>query len=122
MMRPRWTGPASGNGFWRVTLPLLGHTLTLVSVLIVMHGLQVFTQVVVMPSQAGGPGNATYVLNLLVYNEAFTNLRFGFATATAFTLFIFVFVIHRCAVADSAAKLELLKRSGWRSREAISLR
>ena len=79
--------------FWRVTLPLLGHTLTLISVLIVMHGLQVFTQVVVMPSQAGGPGNATYVLNLLVYNEAFTNLRFGFATATAFTLFVFVFVI-----------------------------
>ena len=79
--------------FWRVTLPLLGHTLTLISVLIVMHGLQVFTQVVVMPSQAGGPGNATYVMNLLVYNEAFTNLRFGFATATAFTLFLFVFLI-----------------------------
>ena len=86
-------GASIWQRFWRVTLPLLGHTLTLISVLIVMHGLQVFTQVVVMPSQAGGPGNATYVLNLLVYNEAFTNLRFGFATATAFTLFLFVFVI-----------------------------
>jgi len=79
--------------FWRVTLPLLGHTLALVSVLIVMHGLQVFAQVVIMPSQPGGPGDATYVLNLLVYTEAFANLRFGFATATAFTLFVFVFII-----------------------------
>jgi len=79
--------------FWRITLPLLGHTLALVSVLIVMHGLQVFAQVVIMPSQPGGPGDATYVLNLLVYTEAFANLRFGFATATAFTLFVFVFIV-----------------------------
>ena len=86
-------GASIWQRFWRVTLALRGDTLTLVSVLIVMHGLQVFTQVVVMPSQAGGPGNATYVMNLLIYNEVFTNLRFGFATATAFTLFVFVFVI-----------------------------
>jgi multiple sugar transport system permease protein len=86
-----------GAGGWQcfrhITLPLLGHTLALVSVLIVMQGLQVFTQVQVMPPSPGGPGNATYVMNLLVYTEAFTNLRFGFATAAAFTLFILIFVI-----------------------------
>ncbi len=78
--------------FWHVTLPLLGHTLALVSVLIVMGGLQAFTQVIVL-GQEGGPGTATYVLNLLVYNEAFESMRFGFATAAAFTLFVFIFAI-----------------------------
>ncbi|HMN31204.1 MAG TPA: sugar ABC transporter permease [Caldilineaceae bacterium] len=86
-----------GAGAWprfrHITIPLLAHTLALICVLIAMHGLQVFTQVVVMPPQAGGPGRATYVMNLLVYNEAFMNLRFGFATATSFVLFLFILVI-----------------------------
>ncbi len=77
---------------WHITLPLLGHTLALVSVLIVMGGLQAFTQISVL-AQNGGPGTATYVLNLLVYREAFESMRFGFATAAAFTLFVFIFAI-----------------------------
>src|SRR5262249_1711621 len=81
------------QNFRYVTLPLLAHTLALVCVLIAMHGLQVFTQVVVMPASPGGPGHATYVLNLLVYNEAFTNFRFGFATAAAFVLFLLTFIV-----------------------------
>jgi ABC-type sugar transport system permease subunit len=86
-------GASPWQCFWRITLPLLGHTLALTSVLCAMHGLQVFTQVVVLPAQDGGPGTATYVLNLLVYEEAFKHIRFGLATANAFVLFVFVFVI-----------------------------
>jgi multiple sugar transport system permease protein len=79
--------------FRRITLPLLGHTLALICVLVAMHGLQVFTQVVIMPGNEGGPGTATYVLNLLVYNLAFVQLKFGVATAAAFVLFVVVFVV-----------------------------
>jgi len=85
-------GAGSWTCFWRVTLPLLGHTLALVSVLIVMSGLQAFTQVTVL-GQGGGPGTSTYTMNLLVYNEAFQNMRFGFATAAALVLFIFTFAV-----------------------------
>jgi ABC-type sugar transport system permease subunit len=85
-------GAGAWARLWHVTLPLLGHTLALVSVLIVMGGLQAFTQVAVL-AQAGGPGTSTYTVNLLVYQEAFESMRFGFATAAAFTLFLFIFVI-----------------------------
>jgi len=81
------------NRFWHITLPLLGHTLTLVSILIVFQGLQVFTQVMVLPPTPGGPGRSTYVMNLFIYDQAFSQLRFGFATAAAFVLFIVVFVL-----------------------------
>jgi multiple sugar transport system permease protein len=84
-------GAGPWQRFWRITLPLLGHTLALVSVLMLINGLQVYTQVEVLTG--GGPGTATYVLNLLVYDEAFSNLRFGFATAAAFSLFIIVIAI-----------------------------
>jgi multiple sugar transport system permease protein len=86
-------GASAWHRFRHISVPLLAHTLVLVCVLVAMHGLQVFTQVVIMPSEPGGPGRATYMMNLLVYSEAFTNLRFGFATAAAFVLFLFTLVI-----------------------------
>lgn len=86
-------GASAWHRFRHISVPLLAHTLVLVCVLVAMHGLQVFTQVVIMPSDPGGPGRATYMMNLLVYTEAFTNLRFGFATAVAFVLFLFTLVI-----------------------------
>jgi ABC-type sugar transport system permease subunit len=89
-------GAGSWHCFRHITIPLLGHTLALVCVLLAMHGLQVFTQVVVLsgrPGAPGGPGQATYVMNLLVYHEGFVNMRFGLATATALVLFVFVFIV-----------------------------
>ena len=67
--------------FWHVTLPLLGHTLVMVMVLYAISSLQVYTSVYVMTG--GGPGNATYVFNLLIVQEAFNNFRFGVAAAAA---------------------------------------
>jgi ABC-type sugar transport system permease subunit len=86
-------GATGAQRFRFITLPLLAHTLALICVLIAMHGLQVFTQVVVLPPGPGGPGRATYVLNLLVYDEAFGQLKFGFATAAALVLFLIVLTV-----------------------------
>jgi multiple sugar transport system permease protein len=68
--------------FWHLTLPLLGHTLVMVMVLYAISSLQVYTSVYVMTG--GGPGNATYVFNLLIVQQAFNNFRFGVAAAAAF--------------------------------------
>lgn len=77
--------------FWRMTLPLLGHTLTLVTTIMVIGSLQDFT----LPSvlTAGGPGVSTLMANMLIYSEAFANLRFGTATAMAvLQLFLILFI------------------------------
>jgi multiple sugar transport system permease protein len=79
-----------GAGPWHrfrfVTIPLLGNTLLLESVIIVMGTLQAFTNGEVL----GCAGDSCYWISRLVYAEAFTNMRFGFATAAAFVLFIFI--------------------------------
>ncbi len=79
-----------GAGAWHrfryVTIPLLGNTLLLESVIIVSGTLQAFTNGEVM----GCAGDSCFWISRLVYAEAFTNMRFGFATASAFVLFIFI--------------------------------
>ena len=77
--------------FWRITLPLLGHTVALITVLLTIGALQEFTLPFVLTQ--GGPGNATHLYNLLIFSEAFTHLRFGTATAAALFQFVFILVI-----------------------------
>jgi len=77
--------------FRYMTLPLLAHTLVLVMVLYAINSLQVYTSVYIMTS--GGPGTATYVLNLLIVQEAFNNFRFGAAAAAACIQLVVIFVI-----------------------------
>ncbi|HLZ10026.1 MAG TPA: sugar ABC transporter permease, partial [Chloroflexota bacterium] len=77
--------------FWFITIPLMAHTLVLVGVILAINSLQEYTSVVVLTQ--GGPGNATYVLNLLIVQEAFSNMRFGVAAAAAAIEFALVFVI-----------------------------
>lgn len=86
--------------FWRITLPLLGHTLVLVTVLLAIGSLQEFTLPYILTN--GGPGNATYLYNLHIYGEAFTDLRFGTATAAAILQFFFILII-------SALQLKFLR-------------
>jgi len=82
------------NGWQRfrfMTLPLIAHTLALVMVILAIGALQEFTGVFVLTN--GGPGNATYMLNLLIYQEAFQQIHFGIATAAALLEFVFIVLI-----------------------------
>ena len=82
-------GASTWHRFRFVTFPLLGNTLLLESVIMVMGTLQSFTNGEVI----GCAGNSCYWISRLVYAEAFTNMRFGFATASAFVLFIFILLL-----------------------------
>ena len=79
--------------FWRMTLPLLGHTLAMITVLLTIDGIQAFA----LPSvlTGGGPGTATFMGNMLIYQEAFNNLRFGTATAGAILQLLLILFVTR---------------------------
>ncbi len=81
-----WVDGAGPFGrFWHVTLPLLQPTLNLILILGVINGLQEFALPQVLTQ--GGPSNATYLLNIYIYNLAFTTLQFGQAAAAAIVEF-----------------------------------
>ena len=84
-------GVSGWQRFRFMTLPLLAHTLALIMVILAIGALQEFTGVFVLTN--GGPGNATYMYNLLIYQEAFQDIRFGTATAAALIQFVFIIFI-----------------------------
>ena len=77
--------------FRRVTLPLLRPALLFVLVTGVIGSFQVFDTAYVLTD--GGPGNATTVANLNIYNTAFQGFRIGEASAMSVILFLVILVI-----------------------------
>ena len=84
--------------FRRVTLPLMGPTLALLAFRDTAFSLQAtFVPALILTN--GGPDRATTFLPLLIYDNAFENLRYGYAAAMTVTMFLItaliVFVQYR---------------------------
>jgi multiple sugar transport system permease protein len=84
-----------GAGHWstfrRVTLPLLSPASLFLAVWLTINALQLFDEVYL--STQGGPLNATTVLVYYLYDQAFQNFNFGYASAIAYVLFLIILVI-----------------------------
>ncbi|GAB2871879.1 sugar ABC transporter permease [Streptomyces deserti] len=77
-------GASEWRMFWRITLPLLRPVLAVVLIMTVIGSFQVFDTVAV--TTAGGPANATNVLQYYIYGAAFGRFQFGYASAMSVAL------------------------------------
>lgn len=84
-------GSKAASTFWRITLPLLRPVLVLVLVVTVIGSFQVFDTVAV--TTAGGPVNATRVLQFYIYQRAFNEQDFGYGSALAVILFLILAIV-----------------------------
>jgi len=84
-------GASKMQQFCGVTLPLLRPTLLFVLVTGFIGSFQVFDTVYVLTG--GGPGNATEVMNSLIYKTAFVGFRIGDAAAMSVVLFAVILVV-----------------------------
>ena len=84
-----------GAGAWakfiKITLPLLSPTTFLCTVMCIINSFKVFDLVNVMTD--GGPGTSSNVLVYRIYQEAFRNYKFGYASAYAVIMFLMIFVV-----------------------------
>jgi ABC-type sugar transport system permease subunit len=81
--------------FWHVTWPQLAPITFFIIIMSVIGGLQGgFEMARAMTN--GGPGGSTTTLSYFVYNEGFVTGRLGYASAIAWTLFLFVFLATLC--------------------------
>jgi multiple sugar transport system permease protein len=84
-------GAGGWTRFWRITLPMIspivffGMTLTLIT------SFQTFDQVFVLTG--GGPGEATDILGLFVYNNAFQYFKMGYGASVAVITFVLILVV-----------------------------
>lgn len=84
-------GATKVQQFYRLTLPLLRPTFLFVLVTGVIGSFQVFDTVYVLTN--GGPGNATEVMNTLIYKTAFVGFRIGDAAAMSVVLFVVILAV-----------------------------
>lgn len=84
-----------GAGTWRlllhITLPMLSPSIFFNLTMGIIGSFQVFTNVFMMTS--GGPGNASLMLVLYIYRNAFVFFRMGYASLLAWILFAIVLVV-----------------------------
>ncbi len=84
-----------GAGAWarfrHVTLPMLGPTLLLVSILTIAGFFQLFAEPYVMTQ--GGPAQSTVSVLYLMYEMGFKWWNLGTASAVAFVLFLMMFAV-----------------------------
>lgn len=84
-----------GAGRWAmfryITLPLLSPTTFFILVTTLLSTFQVFDQVAIMTQ--GGPVGSTRVLNFYLYEQAFVNMRAGYAATISTVVFIILLSI-----------------------------
>lgn len=77
--------------FWNVTMPCLRPTTFFVTVMLTINSFKIFDLILVMTQ--GGPGNATLVLSQFIYQTAFVQNQFGYASAASIVLFFICIVV-----------------------------
>ncbi|QTQ14597.1 sugar ABC transporter permease [Treponema parvum] len=84
-------GCNSFRRFWHITIPSLKPITFYISVMCIINSFQVFTPIYIMTK--GGPGRATTVMVLQIYQDAFVNYEFGVASAEAMVLFACILIV-----------------------------
>ena len=87
----RMDGASGWQCFRRITIPMLTPITFFVSIMLTISCFKVFDLIYTMTE--GGPGRATNVLVMHIYQSAFTEYKFGYASAVAMVLFVMVLVI-----------------------------
>lgn len=74
-----------------VTIPMIRPTIWVTVVFAISNSFRVFDLIYVMT--AGGPAHNTEVMTIYMYNNTFTNIRFGFGSAVSVLILIFSLIV-----------------------------
>lgn len=84
----RIDGASNWRMFWSVTLPLITPSLFFIGVMSSIGAFQVFAEPFVMTN--GGPGDASRVYGMYIYQNAFRFFDMGYASAMSYVLFVVI--------------------------------
>jgi multiple sugar transport system permease protein len=84
-------GATPWQRFWSITWPMLAPTTFFVTTISLISSFQVFDQVWIMTQ--GGPAGATSVMVELIYKNAFSYYKMGYASAISWILFALIFAV-----------------------------
>jgi multiple sugar transport system permease protein len=98
-----------GAGKWRtyalITLPLIRPTVLYLAITSIIGGMQLFDVPAVLTDGMGAPQKAILTGAMYIYNQAFRNHNYGYASAVSVSLFVIIAVL-------SAISLRGIQRGG----------
>lgn len=77
--------------FFHITVPMIAPTTFFLLIMGIINSFKVFDQVQVLTQ--GGPGSSTAVLALYIYRQAFRFYNMGYASASAWVMFLIIFAV-----------------------------
>jgi len=83
-------GASRSRQFFKITLPLLTPVIFFNAVILTIDAFKAFTSAFVISDGTGGPIDSTLFYTLYLYQEAFLNFRFGYASALAWVLVLII--------------------------------
>lgn len=83
-------GANRSQQFFSITLPLLRPIILFTVILSTIGGMQLFTEPLILVGNTGGSTKGGLTLVLYLYNQAFGNQLFGYASAIAWMLFLII--------------------------------
>lgn len=84
-------GASHSRKFYNITIPMLQPTIIYVLVTSTIASLQIF--VIPQLMTGGGPNYTSSTLLMLIYNSAFINYKFGYASAIGVVLFVMTAIV-----------------------------
>ena len=84
-------GATKGQQFFKITMPMVQPTIVYVFITATIAALQIF--VIPQLMTGGGPNYTSSTLLMLIYDSAFTNNQFGYASAIGVVLFLITAII-----------------------------
>jgi oligogalacturonide transport system permease protein len=84
-------GASKLRQFFSITLPMISPIIFFNFMMQTINALQEFTAVSVITN--GGPNHGTYLMGLKIYEDAFTNRKMGYASATSWILFLIILLV-----------------------------
>lgn len=89
-------GATSWKRFFKVTLPLLGPSITTCIFMSLTNAVKVFD--IILALTKGGPGGTTYSATLDIYREAFQNNNYGLGSAKSLVFFVIILVLTQATL------------------------
>ncbi|MER2132273.1 MAG: sugar ABC transporter permease [Carnobacterium inhibens] len=86
-------GASDLQRFTNITVPLLGPTTFLVTVMGVISSFKVFDEVYSLFQGRPGPGNSALTVVYYIYEKFYTEYQYGVATAAGIVLFLIILVV-----------------------------
>lgn len=86
-------GAGSWAKTWAITIPMITPTIFFNLVLGMIDVFQSFTAIFVLTQGNGGPLDSTLVYGLLLYRNAFSYLKMGYASAMAWAMFVIIVAV-----------------------------